>query len=130
MLKIIRRLHLYLGCFFTPLLLFFVLSGWYQTVNPERLKSPSEAESLAQKLRTVHVDQIYPSEYEIVKPSNPKFFQWLIISMSLAATVTMALGVVLAFRTLKKKWLLWLCLVAGFLVPMMALWLGRPSMPQ
>ena len=45
-MKFIRRAHLFLGCFFTPLLLFYILTGWYQTVNLNRLKHPSEAESL------------------------------------------------------------------------------------
>ena len=66
--KLIRRLHLYLGCFFTPLLLFFVLTGWYQTVNPDRLKSPGDAETMLQKLRTVHTDQLYPSAVEFKQP--------------------------------------------------------------
>ena len=35
-MKLIRRIHLYLGCFFTPLLIFYVATGWYQTVNPDR----------------------------------------------------------------------------------------------
>jgi len=35
-MKKLRRVHLYLGCFFAPLLIFYVVTGWYQTVNPDR----------------------------------------------------------------------------------------------
>ena len=124
-MKNIRRLHLYLGCFFTPMLLFYILTGWYQTMNPNRLKSPSEAETLVQKLRVVHVDQIYPSEQEFQKPSKPKMYKALVVAMAIAATLTILLGVVLAFRTLKNKWVVALSLGLGVLLPVLILWLGQ-----
>jgi hypothetical protein len=124
-MKNIRRLHLYLGCFFTPMLLFYILTGWYQTMNPNRIKSPSEAETLVQKLRVVHVDQIYPSEQEFQKPSKPKMFKALVVTMAIAATLTIVLGLVLAFRTLKNKWWVSLALGLGVLLPMLILWLGQ-----
>ena len=71
-MKRLRQAHLFLGVFFTPMLVFFIGTGWYQTVNIERLKSTSEAETLVQKLRVVHTDQIYPGDTEIRKPSSPK----------------------------------------------------------
>ena len=45
MLKL-RRLHLYLGVFFAPMLLFFILTGWYQTAYPDRRKSVFEASAV------------------------------------------------------------------------------------
>lgn len=125
MMKWIRKAHLYLGCFFTPMLLFYILTGWYQTVNNERLKSPSEATSFLQKVRTVHVDQIYPGENEFDQPSNPKMFQVLVILMSLAATATIALGVFLAFKTIRPKWALWATLAGGVLIPLLMLRMGQ-----
>lgn len=124
-MKLIRRAHLFLGCFFTPLLLFYILTGWYQTVNPNRLKHPSEAETLLQKLRVVHSDQIYPAEQEFEKPSSPKLFQALVVVMAIAATFAIALGLVLSFKMLKPVWPVWLCLVLGILLPMLMLWLGQ-----
>ncbi|MGB0582707.1 MAG: hypothetical protein ACPGVU_23730 [Limisphaerales bacterium] len=124
-MKWIRKTHLYLGCFFTPMLLFYILTGWYQTVNTERLKAPSEATSFLQKARTVHVDQIYPGENEFNKPSNPKAFQFLVILMSLAGTATIGLGVFLAFKTIRPKWALWATLGGGILIPMLMLWIGQ-----
>lgn len=120
-MKNIRRLHLYLGCFFTPMLLFYILTGWLQVVKPERLKSHADAETLVQKLRTVHVDQIYPSEEE----SSAKAFKALTVIMCIAATITIVLGVVLAFKTLKNQWPVWVSLVLGILLPILMLWLGQ-----
>ncbi len=124
-MKFIRRAHLYLGCFFAPLLVFFILPGWYQTVVPNRVKSASEAETLWQKLRVVHSDQIYPSEQEFEKPSSPKLFQALVVVMSIAATLTVVLGLVLSFKLLKPVWPVVLCLVLGILLPVLLLLLGH-----
>ena len=124
-MKFIRRAHLYFGCFFAPLLVFFILTGWYQTVVPNRVKSASEAETLWQKLRVVHSDQIYPSEQEFEKPSSPKLFQALVVVMSIAATLTVVLGLVLSFKLLKPVWPVVLCLVLGILLPVLLLWLGH-----
>ena len=124
-MKFIRRAHLFLGCFFTPLLLFYILTGWYQSVNPNRLKSATEAETLLQKFRVVHSDQIYPSENEFQQKSSPKLFKALVVVMSIAATVTIGLGLVLSFRLFKPVWPVWLCLALGVLLPVLALWLGQ-----
>jgi hypothetical protein len=125
MQRLLRRTHLYLGVFFAPLLIFFTATGWYQTVNIDRLKSPGEAETLAQKLRVVHTDQIYPTETEFSKPSSAKAFQWLVVVMSVALLITTALGLWLAFKTTPKSWPVWISLVLGLLVPVLLLWLGQ-----
>jgi hypothetical protein len=125
MMKLLRRLHLYLGCFFAPLLLFYILTGWYQTLNPNRLKSPSEAETLLQKFRVVHSDQIFPTENELDKPSSPKRYRALVVVMSIASTVMILIGLVLAFKTLRQQWPVWLSLVLGVVLPAFLLWLGQ-----
>ena len=124
-MKLLRRLHLYLGCFFAPLLLFYILTGWYQTLNPNRLKSPSEAETLLQKFRVVHSDQIFPSENELDKPSSPKKYQALVVVMSIASTVMILIGLVLAFKTLRSQWPVWVSLTLGVVLPVFLLWLGQ-----
>lgn len=124
-MKTLRRLHLYLGCFFAPLLLFYILTGWYQTLKPDRLKSPSDAETFLQKARVVHTDQIYPSDREFEKPSSAKVFRWFTITMCLAAAATMILGIILAFKTLRNTWPVWASLILGLLLPVFLLWLGQ-----
>ncbi len=116
-----RRAHLYLGCFFTPMLMFYLLSGWYQSVNNERLKHPSEAETLLQKMRAVHVDHLYPSETEFESPSDPALFRLLAVVMCISALLAIVLGVMIAFKTLKNRWLVVLTLIAGAAVPVLVL---------
>src|SRR5215831_8996691 len=112
-MKKLRRLHTYLGVFFAPLLLFYVLTGWYQTVVHDRLKSPGDAETLAQHLRTIHVDQIYPTNKGLSHPSSPKMFQWMVVTMAIALTVTILLGIIIAFKSARKPWPILASLVLG-----------------
>jgi len=156
-----RRLHLYLGCFFTPMLMFYILTGLFQTVNEDRLKEPGEAQTFWQKARVVHTDSILPpktadqsavqeleeliasgaSAEEVQKfvtekglaldgaseesKSRPGTFKWLAILMCIMASVTIALGLILSFKTIKKKWLVAAVLVVGCVLPYAMLKLGQ-----
>ena len=73
----LREIHLFLGCFFAPLLLFFVGTGWYQVFNLNRNKSIGEAGDLVSRLRSVHVDQIYPADG--VAADHPAPFKVLVV---------------------------------------------------
>lgn len=121
----LRLYHLYLGVFFAPLLLFFIGTGWYQTQNRDRLKDPSEAETLVQKFRVVHTDQIYPSEQEFKKRSSPKLFSWLVGLMSAAMIVTTVLGLVLAFRFNRSVAPVLVAFALGVALPAAILWAGQ-----
>ena len=59
-MKLIKRLHLYLGCFFTPLLLFFLVTGFLLVWQPERVKGTAEAQSFLQRIYLIHTDQHLP----------------------------------------------------------------------
>ena len=121
-MKLLRRLHLYLGCFFAPLLLFYVATGWYQSVTLRRNKNVGEAEDWLSKLRSVHVDQIYPAES--ANSYSPFLFRSLVVIMSIALIATTVLGLVLAIRTIRPRSLVWLSLALGVIVPVTMLWLG------
>lgn len=124
-MKRLRQLHLYLGVFFTPLLLFFIGTGWYQTISPDRLKRPGDAESIVQKLRVVHTDQLYPETGALEQKGSPKLFQALVVVMSVALIVTTLLGLVLAFKFTRVLWPVWASLALGLLVPLLVLWVGQ-----
>ncbi|HKS36783.1 MAG TPA: hypothetical protein VJW76_06315 [Verrucomicrobiae bacterium] len=122
-MKLLRRTHLYLGCFFAPLLLFYVATGWYQTVNPDRRKGVSDSLDLVSRLNRVHVEQYYPTE--AAAGYSTYAFRILVVVMSIALITTLALGIVLAFRTSRNKWPVWLSLGLGILLPVVLLWLGQ-----
>lgn len=122
-MKLLRRAHLFLGCFFAPLLLFYVATGWYQTVNPDRRKGVSDSLDLVSRLNRVHVEQYYPTE--AAAGYSTYAFRILVVVMSIALITTLALGIILAFRTSRNKWPVWLSLGLGILLPVVLLWLGQ-----
>jgi hypothetical protein len=122
-MKLLRRVHLFLGCFFAPMLLFYVGTGWYQTLTVRRNKALGEAEDWLGRLRSVHVDQLYPSD--TANAYSPVLFRMLVVSMALALIATIVLGVVLAFRSIRQRWLVALCLALGVVLPALCLWLGQ-----
>jgi hypothetical protein len=124
--RFIRKAHLYLSVFFAPLLIFFVATGWYQTVSTQRNKLLAEQDTFVSKLTSVHVDQIYPSETGTGE-YHTTLFKVLVITMSIALLVTIILGMILAFRSTKRLWLVALCLGLGIIVPVAFLWLGQPK---
>ena len=123
MTKLLRRLHLYLGCFFAPLLLFFVASGWYQTVRTDRTKTQGEAGDWLAKVRSIHVDSILPSDS--AESYKPAAFRLLVVVMSIAMIITIALGIWMAFKTLRSSWPVWISLVLGVLLPILLLLLAQ-----
>ena len=122
-MKLLRRLHLFLGCFFAPLLLFYVATGWYQTVTLRRNKVPGEAEDWLGRLRSVHVDQIYPADS--ANAYSPLLFRVVVVAMAVALIATVVLGIVLAFRSIRQRWLVCLSLGLGIALPVLCLWLGQ-----
>ena len=123
-MKTLRRIHLYLGCFFAPMLLFYVATGWYQTLHPNRNKTAGEAGGWISRLRQVHVDQIYPTAS---RNYSPGAYRALVVLMAVALIVTTLLGVVMAFRVQRSRWPVWLALGLGVLMPVLLLWLGQTN---
>ncbi len=125
MKRVLRRTHLYLGVFFAPLLMFYVLTGWYQTVNPDRRKGIGDSDDWVSRLSRVHVEQYYPSR--TAEGYSTTLFRGVVVAMSAALCLTVILGVVLAFQVLKARWAVWLVLCLGIIVPVLTLWLGQRS---
>ena len=124
-MRFIRKLHLYLGCFFSLLLLLFIGTGWYQTVGPSRKKL---ADSLPDKLASIHINQTFPAQS--AGAYSTQWFEYLVVGMSIALILTILLGIFLAFKTNKRKWPVCFSLALGVLVPVILLWLGQPAQSQ
>jgi hypothetical protein len=122
-MKALRRIHLYLGCFFAPLLIFYVATGWYQTVNPDRRKGVGDSNDFVSRLNRVHVEQYYPTDS--ATGYSTYLFRGLVVVMAVALMTTLVLGIILAFRTTRNKWPVWLSLALGVILPIVLLWLGQ-----
>jgi hypothetical protein len=123
-IKAMRSVHLYLGVFFAPLLLFFLISGSLQTFNLHQAskdgsyKPPAIIKSFSQ----VHKDQRWVNGTTVPQPSIP--FRCLIVLMSAGLLVTTILGIVMAFKY-TKGWIVWVLLLMGIVVPCLLLWIAH-----
>ena len=123
-MRLLRRFHTYLGVFFAPLLLFYVATGWYQTVTIQRNKANGQPGDWISNLSQIPVDQIYPTEHGAAHGYSPRLFKVLVVIMSISLIRTLGMGIVLAFRSARRRWPVWLALALGLLVPIVFLWLG------
>ena len=113
-----RRTHLFLGVFFSPLLLTFILTGWWQTVTPdtEREADGGFLHTLMQNLSNVHTDDYYP--HLGANHSSHVFFKILVVAMCLALITTICLGLVLAWQT-RRKGSVVIAFVLGIVLPIL-----------
>lgn len=95
-MKTLRKLHLYLGCIFTPMLMLFAGTGATQMFGI-RLGVLSEAH--------VHGYGSLP-------------FMVLSALMGISVVVTSLLGVAMAFRLRDERKTVWSCLVFGTVLPL------------
>jgi hypothetical protein len=123
--KLVRKAHLFLSVFFAPLLVFYIATGWYQTVRSQRNKILGEQDTFVSRLTAVHVDQVYPKP-EVAGEYSPAFFQAVVVAMSICLLLTIGLGIYLAFRTSRRPWPVACALALGVALPVLVLWLGQP----
>lgn len=128
----IARFHLYLGCFFAPLIIFYALSGTWQTLNLHRSTKDGryQAPAVLVKMSEVHIRQRWASDNQgtaehrqkgdaIISLLPRNVFAWFSALMGIGLAGTAILGIILAFQRTrgKRRWLTSLFLASGCLVP-------------
>lgn len=68
-MKQIRQLHLYLGTFFAPSIIFFALTGAFQTFNFHEEYQGRPAIPVFEKLAEIHKDQRVPAPTKLPAPT-------------------------------------------------------------
>ena len=121
--RLFRRLHTFLSVFFSPLLMLFVITGWWQTVTVNRNKGLGFGSSWIEKLSTIHVDNYFPLVGAHTYSTD--VFKVLVVIMCIGFMFTTLLGLLMAFRFAKRKFSLVLILIAGILVPIALLYWGE-----
>jgi hypothetical protein len=101
----LRSIHLYLGCIFAPLLLFFAISGIWQTAG---FRTPA-----LQLLSTIHTAARLKNGHDLGSPMLKIF----VILMAVSFVITTILGVVMALKYGRSRKAAVYCLSAGFIVP-------------
>lgn len=119
-MKLLRQLHLYLGCFFAPLVAFFAFTGFLQTYNlHEAPKDKPQPPAWIKTLAMVHKDQ------HVARGEPAAAMKFLTASMAVALVATMVLGVILAFKFGRNRLAVIGCLVLGTVIPVAAVWLAH-----
>jgi hypothetical protein len=111
MLRQLRTIHLYLGCFFAPLLIFFAISGIWQ-----RLKLHLSNNNTLALISTIHTSRGLKSPGTSTL-SSP-LMDALVIVMGLGLVATTIIGVLLAFRFGQRRGAVVAVLVIGVVLPL------------
>src|ERR1043165_6645696 len=103
----IRILHLYLGCVFAPMLLFFAITGIVQTLGLGK-----ECETWL-RISTLHTAHGLKSGHELTSPAMREFA----IATAVCFILTTLMGVVMAVKHGKNRRAAYACLALGIVVP-------------
>lgn len=105
-MKNLRSLHLYLGCIFAPLLLFFAASGIWQTLG---IRLP-----LLQRLSTIHTSHVL----KVGGSLTNGFLILFVVVMAASFILSTVLGVMMAIKYGRSRRAVWGCLVFGIAFPL------------
>ena len=105
----LRSLHLYLGCIFAPMLLFFAISGTWQTLGLHWHSG------VLTWLSTIHTQSQLKNGSGLGSPALRIF----VVIMALSFVVTTFLGVVMAIKYGRNRQTAYCCLAFGVLFPLM-----------
>jgi len=122
--KNLRKIHLYIGCLFAPALIFFIVTGCWQTfrLNDAKRDGSYTPPAIVKMMSSVHLHQKYQTGRGQGHPSEP--FKIFVLAMSVFLLVTTATGLFLALQSTKRKWVVWVFLTVGTLLPTFLLCLG------
>jgi hypothetical protein len=108
----LRLVHLYLGCFFAPMLVFFAISGSWQELHLQWHND------LLNLLSTIHTGNGLKSGSNLSSP----FLIWLIVVMAASLVLNIILGIIMAFRFGRGALVLG-CLASGIVLPLLLIFI-------
>ena len=138
----LRDVHLYLGTFFAPAILFFAFTGTLQTfgLHESHPGDPYQAPVWIQKLARIHKDQTpilpparkskprppevkanpaaAPEQEQKGNPTTVLFTKWFVALMSAGLIATTLLGLYMAFKFSPGRGLTWFLLILGAVLPL------------
>lgn len=127
--RLLRRIHLLLGCFFAPLLGYYLISGLWQSFGmDDRRKAEVEG-----GMAMLYVEGSNPHKHLTFPGASPKMsrsnsYKWFVAAMVTGLVISVLLGVYIAFTSFRPSWAVVLALGAGIAVPVLMLWTAvRPA---
>ena len=119
----LRKLHLYLGCLFAPMLIFFAVSGSWQLFNWHESNKDgaySAPRALA-VLSDIHKDAHLPP----TPGRRPTPLRYFMLAGAIGLVGSTVLGVIMAYRFSRRPLVATICLLSGILVPAVMLWVYK-----
>jgi hypothetical protein len=113
-LQRVRTIHTWLGVFFSPLLLLFIITGWWQTFTPDDDKDKGRFNLFIGKFSNINTDDYFE---RAGGHHASELFKILVACMAVSLIFTILLGLALACQTMKRFWWIALALLLGILVP-------------
>jgi hypothetical protein len=94
-MNLLRRIHLYLGCFFAPMLLFFSVSGIWQVYGFQWVNGPN----ILTYLSTIHMGhQIFFKDPTKAYSLSSPYLEFFVVLMAVSLVISIILGVIMAFK--------------------------------
>jgi hypothetical protein len=117
-------LHLYLGCLFAPILIFFAVTGSWQIFNwhqSDKRPGGYVAPRILSVLSDIHKDAHIPP----TQRNSPAPVRYFMFAAAMGLVLTTSIGVILAYRFSRQPLVATVCLVIGIFLPAMMLWAYR-----
>ncbi len=121
--KWIRRLrlvHMWLGVFFSPLLLLFIITGWWQTFANDDTKNHGPINGFLARLANIHTDDYF------ARHAGPQHgsghFKIYVGCMAATLILTILLGLALACQNARQMGWAALAFALGILFPVLILY--------
>jgi hypothetical protein len=112
----LKTLHLYLGCLFAPMLIFFAVTGAWQLFNwhqsdkdPAGYKAPRALAALSY----IHKDAHIPP----TRGRSPTPLRYFLLAGAIGLVTSTVLGVIMAFRFSGRPLVGTICLAVGLVLP-------------
>jgi cytochrome bd-type quinol oxidase subunit 1 len=113
-MNFLRRIHLYLGCFFAPMLVFFSVSGIWQVYGFQWVNGPN----ILTYLSTIHMGhQLFFKDPTKAYSLSSSYLEFFVVLMAASLVISILLGVIMAFK-FGRGTLALASLAAGALIPL------------
>ncbi len=122
-MRFLRKLHLYLGCLFAPLLIFFAVTGswqlfnWHESTRDRTYIAPPALAALSDIHKNAHLPQ--------TRGRNPTPLRYFMLAGAAGLVISSVVGVIMAYRFSRRPLVATICLLAGVVVPGVMLWVYR-----
>lgn len=122
-MKKLRELHLYLGCLFAPVLIFFAVTGAWQLFALHRGRKDHSYTPPRAVVVLSEVHQFQHLSGTSSEASTP--LRWFMLTAALGLVLTTILGITMAFKFGRSRSWVLSCLVAGIVIPIALLLVYR-----